>query len=374
MRASATGTGVAAYSDAVVAAIEAVGYAPLFLDDATQGRFGGSASAIDRIRRGFRSLSPRPVRLGADGRWLRATDVFRLAQTRFDRSGRLLVLTAPGPPGVMHWTYPIPAKVAGWTNLYTIHDVIPLTHPELTDMPAGPLRARLAAIAGSADALVTVSKASKCEIVATLGCAAERVVDCGIAVAAMERANGALPGDLVAGDYYLFCGMIEKRKNLARIIAGWRASGTRRRLVIAGPHGDAGVDLAGVDLAGVIRAGYLPRRELLDLLAGARALVFPTLEEGFGLPVIEAMALGTPVITSDRGALAETAGGAALAVDPTDTTAIAAAITRIDGDDALRRALIDRGLARAGAFTMHAFGQRLSALYAESVGDFANQP
>ncbi len=369
MRAAAAATGVATYAQTLVAALESTGHPPRLLDDATLGRFGAPSGQIDMMRRWVRSQSRTPVRLRADGRWLRAHDVFRLAQARFDRTGRLLTLRAPGPRGVMHWTYPIPARIEGWVNLYTVHDVIPLTHPEFSAMPAAPLRARLAAIVDSADRLVTVSETSRNAIATTLGIALDRITDCGSAVAALERGAGPLPEGLAAGTYYLFCGMIEERKNLARIVAGWRASGSVRPLVIAGPDGDAGVDLAGT-----IRLGYLPRRELLDLIAGARALVFPTLEEGFGLPVIEAMALGTPVITSDRGALAETAGGAALGVDPYDTAAIAAAVSRIDRDDDLCRTLVDRGLDRAGAFSREAFGERLMALYAEFAGDLATQP
>ncbi len=369
LRASTAATGVATYADALVSALEENGLKPLLLDDATRGRFGAPSGALERAGRWMRAGSRAPVRLVADGRWLRARDIFRLAQARFDRSGRLQVLNAPGPRGVMHWTYPIPARIEGWINLYTVHDVIPLTHPELSDMPAAPLRARLNAIAESADALVTVSDASRRAIVATLGIAPDRVADCGVAVTGLDRKHGPLPENLAAGDYYLFCGMVEKRKNLTRIVAGWRASESARPLVIAGPPGDARIDLTGT-----IRVGYLPRGALLDLVAGARALVFPTLEEGFGLPVIEAMALGTPVITSDRAALAETAGGAALGVDPTDTGAIAAAITRIDRDDDLCGALRARGLERARRFTPASLGARLMALYAEFAGDLMKRP
>jgi glycosyltransferase involved in cell wall biosynthesis len=106
---------------------------------------------------------------------------------------------------------------------------------------------------------------------------------------------------------------------------------------------------------------------LLGLIANARALLFPSLAEGFGLPVVEAMALGTPVLTSDRGALAEIAGGAALTVDPTRVDAMAAALARLVSDDALVRALVDRGRVRAATFSTDRFVARLAAVYGNAL-------
>lgn len=366
---AARATGVAAYADAVVAALESVGRAPLMLDDATRGRFGAPPGLLDRARRWARARSAAPVRLVLDGARLSARDVFRLAQARFDHAGELLRLVAPGAPGVMHWTYPIPARVEGWINVYTVHDVIPLTHPGLSTVAADGLRARLTAIAASANRLVTVSEASRAAIAAALALPPESIANCGGAIPPMRRAGGPLPRDLARDGYYVFCGMNEPRKNLPRIVSAWRSSGSARPLVIAGQEGGEPIDLSGT-----VRVGFLPRAELLDLIADARALVFSTLEEGFGLPVVEAMALGVPVITSDRGALAETAGGAALTVDPGDDAAIAVAIGRIDRDDALCRALVERGRLRAAAFSAAAFGRRLLTLYADLAGDSPLRP
>ncbi|RZM22446.1 MAG: glycosyltransferase, partial [Sphingomonas sp.] len=115
--------------------------------------------------------------------------------------------------------------------------------------------------------------------------------------------------------------------------------------------------------AGVVVLPYQDRPVLIDLIRNARALVLLSLEEGFGVPVAEAMALGTPVLTADRGALAEIAGGAALLVDPTDAQAIADALRRIVDDAGLRATLAWRGLERAKAFAPAAFGARLTTLY-----------
>jgi glycosyltransferase involved in cell wall biosynthesis len=357
-------TGVASYARAVREGLTAIGRAPLVLDDATRGRFGMPSPPLVRMWRGLRANVPVPVRLReAEGR-LAAHDVFRLAQARFAMTGRMLRLRAPGPPGIMHWTYPIPALIHGWRNVYTIHDVIPLLGAGLSPIEPERLRRQLSVVAAAADRIVTVSDWARNSIIATLALDPARVIDCGAAVAGMTAAGDVLPAGLRHDGYFLFCGLSEPRKNLTRIIAGWAASGATRPLVVVGPDDGS---IAPRD--GLIVLPYQPRGVLIDLIADARGLLFATLEEGFGLPIAEAMTLGTPVLTSDRGAPLEIAGGAALTVDPTDVAQIAEAITRLDRDDALCAALADRGRERARAFTAAAFGTRLVTMYDEFAGD-----
>ncbi|UVO52381.1 glycosyltransferase family 4 protein [Sphingomonas sp. SUN019] len=357
-------TGVASYARAVHEGLSAIGRAPLILDDATHGQFGTPSPPLARAWRGVRGSVPLAIRLSERGGRLMARDVFRLAQARFALTGRLLRLTAPGPPGVMHWTYPIPARIEGWRNVYTVHDVIPLLDAGFSPIDPERLRRQLAAVAAGADRIVTVSQWARGSIIDTLALDPAQVTDCGLAVAGMSPADALLPGGLARDGYFLFCGLTEPRKNLDRIIAGWAASGSGRPLVVVGP------DAASIaPRAGLVALPYQPRGVLIDLIAGARALVFATLEEGFGLPIAEAMTLGTPVITSDRGAPLEVTGGAALTVDPADVAQIAAAIARLDQSDDLCAALKARGLERAVAFTAAAFGVRLAALYDEFAGD-----
>ena len=362
MRAAAGATGVARYGEAVLAALAESGRQPFVLDDAARGRFGEARGPADRARRMLAARLGHARALAYVGRWLRGRDVFRLAQARFDATGAMLRLRAPGAPGVMHWTYPIPARIEGWANLYTVHDVVPITHPALASVDPAKLRARLAAIVASGGRIATVSSASRAAIAGVTGVPADDILDCGSAVVALDRAGGPLPDGLAPGGYHLFCGMDEPRKNLPRIVAGWQASGARLPLVVAGPAGATAYP-------GVRTLGYLDRPVLMDVIAGARSLVFATLEEGFGLPAIEAMALGTPVIASARGALGEVAGGAALAVDPEDAGAIGAAIRAIEGDASLAALLAERGRRRAADFSLPAFGKRLLAAYAEIAGD-----
>jgi glycosyltransferase involved in cell wall biosynthesis len=108
---------------------------------------------------------------------------------------------------------------------------------------------------------------------------------------------------------------------------------------------------------------YLPLSQLVSLIRGARGVLFPSLYEGFGLPVLEAMMLGAPVITSNVSSLPEIAGDAALLVDPFDVDDIARAIRALDNDKDLRAELGQRGVRRAAKFSPQAYDDRISALY-----------
>ena len=156
--------------------------------------------------------------------------------------------------------------------------------------------------------------------------------------------------------YFLFVGTLQPRKNIARIVqayARWRLAhaGDQTGLVLAGGQGwlydPAWV--SGVD--GVTLTGYIDEADKGALYAGALALVFPTLYEGFGFPVVEAMHCGVPVICSNTSSLPELAGDAALLVDPLDVDAIAAAMSRLSDDAALRDGLRARGAVQARRFT-----------------------
>lgn len=164
--------------------------------------------------------------------------------------------------------------------------------------------------------------------------------------------------------YFLYVGTVQPRKNLARLIDAFAQvlqelqspSSRLLQLVIAGKPGwlTGSIERRALE-AGVgerVRfTGYVDDADLPALLSGALAFVFPSLYEGFGMPVLEAMACGAPVLTSATSSLPEVAGDAALLVDPHDTRAIAVALARLADDAALREALRWRGLARAARFT-----------------------
>jgi glycosyltransferase involved in cell wall biosynthesis len=174
----------------------------------------------------------------------------------------------------------------------------------------------------------------------------------------------------VAAPYVLFVGTIEPRKNLPRVIRAFERVGRRDlQLVLVGPTGWNEDVAPGVAALGErARAlGFVPRRDLGALYAGATAFVYPSLREGFGLPVLEAMAQGTPVVTSSVTATAEVAADAALLVDPFDVDAITAALDRVVTDDDLARRLGDAGRARAATFPWSTTAAMTLDVYDEAV-------
>jgi glycosyltransferase involved in cell wall biosynthesis len=156
--------------------------------------------------------------------------------------------------------------------------------------------------------------------------------------------------------YILALGNIHPRKNLARLLAAYGCLRQSREsapaLVWAGiPRWASSELLAQARAAGVLLPGFVAQADLPALYRQATMLVYPSLYEGFGLPPLEAMACGTPVVTSKTTSLPEVVGEAALTVDPSSTEEIAAAMARLLDDASLRRHLHQAGLARAAEFT-----------------------
>jgi glycosyltransferase involved in cell wall biosynthesis len=173
--------------------------------------------------------------------------------------------------------------------------------------------------------------------------------------------------------YFLYFGAIEPKKNLARIVEAYLASGATQPLIVVG--GRAWLDEDETALMHQARRNkqvrkkkillwdYMPFSLLVALIRGARGTIFPSLYEGFGLPVLESMSLGTPVITSTGGSLPEVAGDAALMVDPYDTVALTREIRRLAADDGLAAELSARGRVQAATFSPEACQARLAEMY-----------
>ncbi len=179
---------------------------------------------------------------------------------------------------------------------------------------------------------------------------------------ARVRSRYSLPGE-----FLLYVGSLEPRKNLRTAIAALARCARSTRLVIAGAQGWANSDLhALIAAAGdkVMFLGYVEQADLPALYSAATATLYPSLYEGFGYPVVESMACGTPVITSDNSSLGEIARGAAILLeDPLDLAAIAAAIGTIQDDSSKREALRHAGLQRAATFTIERMARETAALY-----------
>ena len=301
------------------------------------------------------------VELAVPGWW--ATMRVRLKR----RLARDAVLRAVEPPvDVFHGTNNVfPYRVPAARNVLTIHDLTLLRFPEWH--PARRLALMVPALGPAvrcADRIIAPSRSTRNDLVQLLSVDPARIsiVPYGVAPsftpgAAADVAARLQPFGLRRGEYLLFMGTIEPRKNLLRLLeAVEQAAPEIGRLVVVGGHGwkDDRIRraLARLEGAGRVRSlGYVPDDARPALLGGARAFVFPSLYEGFGLPPLEAMACGTPVITSNVSSLPEVVGDAALLVDPEDVAALAAALARVWRDEMLRAELRVRGLARARCFS-----------------------
>lgn len=289
------------------------------------------------------------------------------------RAGWPPVETLAGAADVVHAQHPllIPARRAA--QVVTIHDMFFLTDPDRTHAEIrrdyaslGPAHAR------RAHAILTSSGCTAGLIVSRLGVSADRVYVCPPG-APRWQALGRGP-HLPPDGYVLFLGTLEPRKNAGVLLDAYTQlidAGARvPRLVLAGRAGPGSKPwldrLRRPPLAGrVEHRGYVADREAL--YAGARLLVVPSLDEGFGLPALEAMSAGIPVIASNRGSLPEVVGDAAPLVDAADAAGLARAITRMLGDEAYARACAERGLARAATFSWARTAGLVRAMYEDAV-------
>jgi glycosyltransferase involved in cell wall biosynthesis len=281
---------------------------------------------------------------------------------------------------IFHATdYWIP-KLAGVPVVATLHDAIPLSHPEWGRPNHRAFKnIIMRAAARWADAIITVSAAMVPAVVEQFRVAPERVtvIHNGVDDEWFQRILPETRGTILARHglapgYFLTVGTLQPRKNLARLLAAHRAlpAAMRRehRLVIVGGMG-WGMD----DLLPAIRAAqasgevlwldYVSDAELRAIFQSAHALVFPSLFEGFGMPVVEAFASGVPVLTSSVSALPEIAGDAAILVDPRDVEAIRDAMLRLAGDSALCARLAAAGAIRARQFSWQTCAEQVVAVY-----------
>lgn len=322
--------------------------------------------------------TPFAHRLGHYDRILNVCDMFATAWRYFRAFGRMMPIRIDNPPDIMHWTYPVAVRLIGARNLYTVHDLVPFRMPYTTLDNKVHHRRLLDACIATGDGIVTVSETSRHDILGFFPqLAPDRITNTFQAVDPPTRTpdraeiHNTLQGafDLQPGGYFLFCGSIEPKKNVGRLLQAFLASGLDMPLVIVGARAwKSENELALLKHRPehdrrVRQIDYLPAEVLATLMRGARAVVFPSLYEGFGLPMLEAMSLGTPVMTSREGSLAEIGGDAPHYIDPYDCQDMTAGLLRLAADDGLCAALRERGLARAAQFGMAAYGERVTALY-----------
>ena len=264
---------------------------------------------------------------------------------------------------VLHSTDFIPPFVRRCRSVITIHDLAFLRYPEfLTAESRRYFNGQIERAVRSTDRIIAVSQATRQDLIELLG-VAEHKIDVVYEAPAFDAEPQPARSD---EDYILFAGTLEPRKNLPLLIrafAGLRRRGYAGKLVLAGAVGWLAqpvfeeIERQGLDQHVALRA-LSP-----DLYQGARLLALPSLYEGFGLPVLEAMACGTPVVTSNVSSLPEIAGDAALLVDPADETALADAMWHILTNGALRNELRSKGLARAAEFSWKRAAKETLAVY-----------
>jgi len=258
----------------------------------------------------------------------------------------------------------------------TIHDLSFIRFPDLF-RPVNRLYLTVMTrlTARRARRLIAVSAHAAAESVRLLGFPRERI---DVLYHGVDPAFRPLPADEIAAfrrrqglpeRFLLFVGTLEPRKNLVRLVKAFaRVHDGQFRLALVGGKGWLYDELfAQVEACGlreeVIFPGYVMKEELPLWYNAAMALVYPSVYEGFGLPVLEAQASGTPVLTSNVSSLPEAAGGAALMVDPYDVEALAAGLDRIMIDGTLRRELRERGLSHAKRFSWSRTAQETADVY-----------
>jgi glycosyltransferase involved in cell wall biosynthesis len=307
--------------------------------------------------------------------------LFDLSYMHMKIFGSFLTITVPDPPEIMHWTYPLPIRLKGAKNVYTLHDLVPLRLPYTTLDDKRHYHRLVRQCVMGGDHICTVSEASRTDILQHFPVSPDKVTNCYQASPVPDDVLTGSPEEdarivegifgLKKNGYLLFFGAIDPKKNLDRIIDAYLTSDATIPLVVVTAR-DWGMGkhnaLSGMESPSgqkqIIQMDYLPRAGLFRLIRTARAVVFASLYEGFGLPALEAIQLGTPVIASNVSSLPEVVGEAGLLVDPYSTSEISHAMTRIATDDALYDQLVAAGIAQAAKFTIPRYQEKLGGMYA----------
>jgi len=301
------------------------------------------------------ALSGVPVELR-----LRVLPFSHRARMAWSRRGSPPLERFLGPFNALHftdWMYP---PQDGGVRATTIHDLVPLRYPEWVTPRTREMHGeKYANAARTCDVIFANSEYTAADVVELLGVPRERIRVAPPGVGAGYAPDGGR-ADLGA-PYVLGVGTLEPRKNLKRLVEAWAQLSGDYTLALAGGEGwGARPELA---VPGIRALGFVPGAELPALYRGAEVFVYPSLYEGFGIPIIEAMACGTPVVASAHPSLDEACGDVAVRADPGDAEQIASGI-----EEAIRRRreLVPLGLAHSARFTWRAVGETFLRGYEEA--------
>ena len=281
----------------------------------------------------------------------------RTAWSEFERPSAERLL---GPFDVLHFSdWMFPPQRAG-VRATTIHDLVPLHHPEWTTPRTRSMhRRKYRNAAQTCDVVFANSSFTARDVVETLGVPGERVHVARPAVKDVFRANG--PAADLGGSYILTVATLEPRKNLQTLVEAHRLLSGDLLLAVVG--GEGWGEQPFFDDPRIRRLGFVPDDELAALYRGAATAVYPSRFEGFGIPVIEAMACGCPVVSSSHPSLDEASGDAAVRTEPDDPAAMAAAVERAIAD---RERLVAAGLEHVRSFSWRAVGEIFLRGYEEA--------
>jgi len=323
-------------------------------------------------------LGARPWRWSPDGAWwlpisppmgrfLKSVDVFHVGEFHLP------------PQGTTPW-------------VATVHDLTALTLPQLhLRLNQALHRRRMRWISKGVGPVISVSQSTRSDLLALPGMKAERIHVIPLALG-HDTSPGGVTGTeisrlrssygLGSSPYVLTVGTLEPRKNQEALVRAFQELSPAHpelKLVLAGGEGWGAEELLRTVRESPFRdriklLGRVPSKDLPFLYAGADIFAFPSLYEGFGLPVLEAMAAGVPVLTSTTSSLPEVAGDAALLVDPESVDSIREGLRTLLEDEALRATLIERGRKHERTFTWRRTAEETLAVYRRAIGDTAGNP
>ena len=336
-----------------------------------QGSLGGLVEAADG-RHEIVAFAPTSVRgPGRIRSALAGTDVelrtwpvpfSHATRTAWSALGHPAVERLLGRVDVLHysdWMYP-PQRDG--VRATTIHDLVPLHHPEWTTSRTRAMHGRkYRDAARTCDVVLVNSEFTGRDVAETLGVPRERVRVAHPAPKAIYRPDGTA-ADL-GGPYLLTVATLEPRKNLQVLVEAMRLLDGELELAVVGGEGWGEQPL--LDGSGIRRLGFVADDELARLYRGASVVAYPSRFEGFGIPVLEAMACGAPVVASAHPSLDEASGSAAVRADPEDPASFAAAIERALAE---RKRLVALGLEHARSFSWRAAGDVFLAAYEDARG------
>jgi glycosyltransferase involved in cell wall biosynthesis len=325
-------------------------------------------------------LPPRGARV------FNARMILRCSQTYAALGMPALKIKLPVKPDILHLTYPVPITIPGVKQVCTIHDVIPFVLPDSTTAHLPHFHNMLRAALAKSDLVFAISEQTKRDLISHFEMPEDRVhltyqavdVPKTILETPEEELERFLRGNyqLERGNYYVYFGAIEPKKNVLRILEALKTANISRPLVLIGRYAWLSDEVRNVvkqlearrcddGRPRLIRMAHLPRQDLFYVVRGARCALFPSLYEGFGLPVLEAMQLGCPVITSNVSSLPEVCGDAALYVDPYDVRALRLLMEHVDRNDDVLQEMKAKGVRQANRYSAAAYLERVREGYAK---------